>query len=75
MTGSAVSVTGFALLALSAVLLEVSARRHRLGRRREPPEPASVTAAAAITAAMRTAAGRATVFAAWLWLGVHFLAR
>ncbi|MGY1808847.1 DUF6186 family protein [Blastococcus sp. SYSU D00669] len=66
MSGSAVSLTGFAVLLAAAVALEVAGRR-RPGR--------TATAGQAVGAAMRTAPGRLAVLAGWLWLGVHFLAR
>ncbi|WP_448628590.1 DUF6186 family protein [Geodermatophilus sp. URMC 64] len=65
MSGTAASVAGAVTLLVVALALEGCARR-RLG-------PA--TAAEALGAAMRTTGGRATVLIAWLWLGVHFLAR
>lgn len=65
MSGSAVSLLGFATLLVAALTLEVAARR-RCG-------PA--TARGAVAAAMRRTPGRAAVLVAWLWLGVHFLAR
>ena len=61
MTGAA----GFAALLLAALLLEAAARRGA----------GPATAAQALTAAMRSTPGRVTVLLAWLWLGVHFLAR
>jgi hypothetical protein len=65
MSGTAASIVGAVALLVAGLALECCARR-RLG-------PA--TAAEALGAAMRTTAGRATVLIAWLWLGVHFLAR
>jgi Family of unknown function (DUF6186) len=65
MSGTAASVVGVVCLLVAGLALEAGARR-RLG-------PA--TAAQAVAAAMRTTPGRATVLIAWLWLGVHFLAR
>ena len=65
MSGTAVGIVGLACLLVIGVALEACARG-RLG-------PA--TAAEALGAAMRTTTGRATVLVAWLWLGVHFLAR
>ena len=61
MTGAA----GFAALLLAALVLEVAARRGA----------GPATAAQAVAAAMRSTPGRVTVLLAWLWLGVHFLAR
>jgi hypothetical protein len=61
---AAVGLTGFAVLGLSGALLEARARRR-----------GGVRAAAAVSAAMRTRAGRAAVLGWWLWLGAHFLAR
>ena len=65
MSPSAASVLGFGVLLVTALALEVAAR-HRRG-------PA--TAPRAVAAAMRTAPGRVLVLTAWLWSGVHFLAR
>ena len=65
MTAYLVSLLGFAALVLAGVALEVSARLR--GR------PATVSRA--VAAAMRTTTGRAAVLAAWIWLGVHVLAR
>ena len=59
------SLLVFAALLVTALVLEAA------GRRRAGP----VTAAQALAAAMRTAPGRVAVLAAWVWLGVHFLAR
>jgi hypothetical protein len=65
MSGSTASVIALAALSVTGLSLEFSARRGRDG----------ATAAQAISAAMRTTPGRAMVLAAWIWLGVHFLAR
>ena len=65
MSGTAASIVGLVCLLVSGLALEACARR-RLG-------PA--TAAQTLGAAMRTTTGRVTVLVAWLWLGVHFLAR
>ena len=65
MSGVQVSVVGVVCLMVGGLALEACARRG-LG-------PA--TAGRALSAAMRTAYGRTIVFLAWLWLGVHFLAR
>ena len=65
MTESSAGLLGFAVLLVAALALEVVAR-HGGG-------PA--TARGAVAAAMRTTPGRAAVLVAWLWLGVHFLAR
>ena len=65
MSGAQVSVVGVVCLMVGGLALEACARRG-LG-------PA--TAGRALSAAMRTAYGRTIVFLAWLWLGVHFLAR
>ena len=61
MTGA----VGFAVLLVGALALEAAARRG-VG-------PATVPEA--VGAAMRTTPGRLAVLLAWLWLGVHFLAR
>jgi hypothetical protein len=65
MTGAALSVAGLAVLGAAGVTLELAARRSR----RRP------TVGQALSAAMRTTPGRAAVLLAWVWLGVHFLAR
>ena len=65
MTGAAVTVTGVVCLLVGGLALEACARRG----------VGPSTAGRALSAAMRTASGRAIVFLAWLWLGVHFLAR
>jgi hypothetical protein len=65
MSDSAVGVVALLVLLAGGAALEVAARR---GADR-------ATAARALGAAMRTAPGRVAVLAAWIWLGVHFLAR
>jgi hypothetical protein len=64
-SGSTASVIALTVLLIAGLTLEYAARR---GRDR-------ATAAQALGAAMRTTPGRATVLTAWVWLGVHFLAR
>ena len=61
MTGAA----GFAVLLAAALALEAAARRGS--------GPATVVEA--LGAALRTTPGRVAVLLAWVWLGVHFLAR
>jgi hypothetical protein len=56
---------GFAVLLVAALALEAAARRGR----------GPATLGEAVGAAMRTTPGRVAVLLAWLWLGVHFLAR
>jgi hypothetical protein len=65
MGGRAASIAGFAVLAAAGLALEVCARRGR----------GPATARQALSSAMRTTPGRGAVLLAWLWLGVHFLAR
>ena len=65
MSGTAVCVIALTSLLLGGVVLELSARRR----------DDRATVAQALGAAMRTTPGRAVVLAAWVWLGVHFLAR
>ena len=65
MSASTASLWVFTALLLSGLALEAAG--HRCG--------GPATAAQALAAAMRTAPGRAVVLAAWVWLGVHFLAR
>ena len=65
MSGVPLSVVGVICLIVGGLALEACARRG-LG-------PA--TAGRTLGAAMRTASGRAIVLLAWVWIGVHFLAR
>jgi hypothetical protein len=65
MSGSAPAAVVLLLLLAGGAALELAARR---GKDR-------ATAGQAVGAAMRTAPGRAVVLLAWVWLGVHFLAR
>ena len=65
MSGSPVCDIALTLLVLSGLSLVLAARR---GHDR-------ATAAQAVASAMRTTPGRAMVLTAWVWLGVHFLAR
>ncbi len=65
MTGTAVSLLGFAVLLGSAAVLEITARRGR----------GAAPATRAVAAAMRSTPGRTAVLLGWVWLGVHFLAR
>jgi hypothetical protein len=65
MRGMTASVIPLALLVITGLALELSAR---CGHDR-------ATAAQAVASAMRTTPGRAMVLTAWVWLGVHFLAR
>lgn len=62
---ASVSIVGAVCLIVVGVVLEVCARRG----------PGPATAGGALSAAMRTTYGRAIVLLAWLWIGVHFLAR
>ena len=63
--GIALSTAVFALLLAGGLALQLRARR----------TAGAVTGGQALAAAMRTSAGRVTVFVLWLWTGVHFLAR
>ena len=65
MSGTAAGIVGVTCLLAAGLVIETWARRR----------PGPATAAQALGAAMRTTPGRATVLIAWLWLGVHFLAR
>ena len=65
MSGSAGGVLGWSLLLVTGLALEIAGRLR----------PGAATAGQAVAAAMRAAPGRVVVLAAWLWLGVHFLAR
>ena len=58
-----ITIIGFAVIALSGVALEVFARRTG-----KPP-----TIDAVIRWTLRTHSGRIALFAAWAWLGLHFL--
>jgi hypothetical protein len=65
MSAVLVSIVGVLCVSIAGLALEACARRG-LG-------PA--TAGRTLSAAMRTGYGRALVLLAWLWVGVHFLAR
>lgn len=65
MSGSAASVIALASLVTGALVLELTARRSR----------DRATAGQVLGATMRSTPGRVVVLAAWIWLGVHFLAR
>ena len=65
MSGSASSLLCLSLLLVTGLALELAGRSGR----------GTATTGQAVGAAMRTAPGRVLVLAAWLWLGVHFLAR
>jgi hypothetical protein len=58
-------VAGFAVLLVAALALEIAARRGA----------GPATSTETVAAAMRTTPGRVAVLLAWVWLGVHFLAR
>jgi hypothetical protein len=64
-SATAAGVAGLVCLLVAGLALEARARAR----------PGPATAAEAVGAAMRTTPGRVTVLVAWLWLGVHFLAR
>jgi hypothetical protein len=66
MTPRAAIIAGFAAILLLAFAADLYARRPGSGVR-----PLSAT----VAAGLRTRAGRVVVFAAWLWLGWHLLAR
>ncbi|MFW3169255.1 DUF6186 family protein [Geodermatophilus sp. CPCC 206100] len=65
MTGAVLAVAGFVALGAAGAGLALAARH----------SPDRATPGQAVAAAMRTLPGRVAVLAAWLWLGVHFLAR
>lgn len=65
MSGSSAGILGFAALLVAGLALEIVSRRR----------PGAPTAGQALSAAMRTTRGRVVVLAAWVWLGVHFIAR
>jgi hypothetical protein len=65
MSGGTASVVALALLVIAGLAMELSAR---FGHDR-------ATAAQAVASAMRSTPGRVIVLTAWVWLGVHFLAR
>jgi hypothetical protein len=62
----AVLVTGFGLIFAAMLVVDLATRRW--GRVASP-------LGTALTAAMRSGAGRLVVLGVWLWLGWHFLAR
>jgi hypothetical protein len=61
----ALTVAGYAVLALSAVGLEIAARRWRR----------VATLGAAVSAAVRQQAVRVAILSGWLWLGWHLFVR
>jgi hypothetical protein len=65
MGGTPAGIAGVVGLLVAGLALEACARRGG----------GPATAAQALSSAMRTSPGRAAVLIAWLWLGVHFLAR
>ncbi|MEU8260780.1 DUF6186 family protein [Micromonospora sp. NPDC048999] len=67
MTARAVITAGFLAILLVMLVVDVAGRRG-VG-------PARAPLGEALTAAIRTTAGRALVLGVWLWLGWHFLAR
>lgn len=66
MTPRAAIIAGFLAILLVVVAADLFARRRGSGVR-----PLSAT----LAAATRTRTGRVVLFAAWLWLGWHLLAR
>lgn len=66
MSAYAVLVIGFAAIFLAMLGTDLAARR---------PGSRIAPLGAALTAAMRTPAGRMIVLGWWLWIGWHFLAR
>lgn len=66
MSPRAAIIAGFGLILATVVAVDVYARR--AGSRVRP-------LSATVTAALRTRGMRIVVFAAWLWVGWHFLAR
>ena len=65
MSGSASSLLGLSLLLVTGLALELAGRSGR----------GTSTAGQVLSTAMRGLPGRVLVLGAWLWLGVHFLAR
>jgi len=65
-TPRAAIAAGFLAILLLTIAADLFARRRGSGVR-----PLSAT----LTAALRTRSGRLVVFAVWLWLGWHLLAR
>ena len=61
----AVTLAGYAVIALTAIGLEVAARR----------STTRATFGDAVTAALRRPAIRLAVLAGWLWLGWHLFVR
>ncbi len=66
MTPYAVLLAGYLAVLAAALVVEVAGRAGR-----EPFRPV----AAVLDAALGTRAGRWLVWAAWVWVGFHFLAR
>lgn len=69
MTTPFVTTAGFAVLGLTAVVLQVLAMRSgRAGSRLRPAQTV-------LTAAMRSTAGRWIGLVLWAWVGWHFFVR
>jgi len=66
MSAYAVLVAGFTAIFLAMLATDLAARR---------PRSRIAPLGTALTAAMRTPAGRVVVLGWWLWIGWHFLAR
>lgn len=66
MTARALVVLAYAVLAASAIVLEVAGRARRLGL---------VPVGAVVDAVRASLAGRIAIVLVWAWLGWHLLAR
>ena len=62
----AVTIIGFAVIVLAAMVLEAWSRR---------PGTRVPSAGAVVGQVMRQRSGRVAVFIVWFWFGWHFLAR
>jgi hypothetical protein len=66
MTPYRILAAGFLGILAAAAVADLVARRHHRGL---------APLVTALTAALRTPAGRVVVLGAWVWIGFHFLAR
>lgn len=65
MSSHAVTLIGYGVIVVGGAAVEIAARRRR--------EASRLTFDQILTWALHTRSGRLGVFAAWAWLGLHFL--
>lgn len=64
MNAHTVTLVGYGVIVVGGVTVEMAAHR---------PEISALTFGQILTWALHTRSGRLGVFAAWAWLGLHFL--